>query len=272
MEKQKFFLVILLMAVFILAGFAFSASALAQAQISFDNSLAANSTFFNYSVGLGDNRILFVGTRGNSQFASEVSYGGVPLTKIADNKLSGGWYFSLWYLIAPETGEHRIEILFPGGEGGGGAAVSYFGVKQNSQPDAWVIDGTEIPTNTWTTQLTTRADNVWTILLANASAHYIYAGENTTLRTLFLPTVETFLGDSNGSLSPAGNFAMTARSDYDVNWATIMASFSPSEAPAPSPASIIRNLTTVANLGKILLAAAGILLVFFAIKRVISKA
>ena len=103
-------------------------------------------------------------------------------------------------------------------------------------------------------------------------SHYIYAGENTTLRTLFTPTVETFLGDSNGSVSPAGNFAMTAKSDYDVNWATIMASFSPYEAPSPSPASIIKRLTSAANLGKILLAVIGILLALFAIKRVISKA
>lgn len=193
----------------------------------------------------GSDRILFVNLFGDVQSVdnsgnafTNVTYNGVALTEIGRQYVTGDRWTYLCYLINPSTGANNVVITFSQSVAIKGAAVSYTGAKQTSQPDAFTTNKSDaVAANTdYTTTVTTVADNCWLVMSAKNLPGTIAASTGSTIRQ---STNGNVLIDSNGALSPAGSKSMSIQTTLTSNFATVMASFSPSET------STINNLTVL---------------------------
>ncbi len=88
-------------------------------------------------------RMLIVGAEAefatnNSCQASGVTYGGVPLTEIAQSATGTGSYdcSSLWYMAAPPVGTANVVVTYTGTFDASAGAVSLWNIKQGA-PDAF---------------------------------------------------------------------------------------------------------------------------------------
>ncbi|NTW31101.1 MAG: hypothetical protein HGB12_00430 [Bacteroidetes bacterium] len=157
----------------------------------------------------GSNLILIVGTevRGNGTAVTSLTYNGVAMTQIGSPLVGSTLYYDkiqLFYLIAPATGTHDI-VLTHNGSYVGATAVSYTGVKQSGQPDASTEQGPS-SNGTYTTTLTTIANNCWTILLCHYANSGGTGGTGTTYLNLESMNIRMF--HSNGAITPAGSTSL----------------------------------------------------------------
>ena len=175
----------------------------------------------------GSDLILFVGCFGDNDNdnITGITYNSVPLTLINKVQVPSDRWLYLYYLIAPATGEHSILVSESPAEYFSGFGVSYTGVKQSDQPDNNTTK-TDTAKTSITTALTTVADNCWTILLGKNLATPS-AGTGSTVRQ-----VDSGIGvfDSNGAITPAGEYSMQITYGSNTSWATIMASLAPASA------------------------------------------
>lgn len=164
-----------------------------------------------------------------------ITYNGVAMTQQKKQGVNVNQYLYLYDLVAPATGANNVVITSSSSTDIGGKANSYTGVKQTGQPDA-TASGTA--TGNLTLNLTTTDNNCWSIIIArNLSLGVPGAGTNVTARAsggLFL------LGDSNGSITPAGSFSQTATAASGTTGGCML-SFSP-VASAPSVGSSATTL------------------------------
>jgi hypothetical protein len=186
----------------------------------------------------GSNLILFVSTvdgTGGSSNITGVTYAGVAMTKIGTGvQVSGDRWIELWYLIAPTTGANNVVVSANTSVYMHGISASYTGASQTGQPDASnAATGTGV---TATVNVVTAADNCWTVTTAKSGGgSTISGGTNDTLRQ---SSGQIMQGDSNGPLSPAGTYTMTASISVTKAWAIISASFSPATGGAPRPSTL----------------------------------
>ncbi len=178
----------------------------------------------------GSNRILWVGIRVGSAYTEDwmdsVTYNGVAMTQaekcLADNDTSGQALY-LYYLSNPPSGTHDIEITITEATSITAGSSSYVGAASTGQPDSHNLI-TSSPIATIELDLTTVADNCWTIGMVDNSGSIITSTSPSTVVDLGNGTK---LLDSDGPISPAGSTSLSASVSGDTAWTLIGASFKP---------------------------------------------
>jgi len=84
-------------------------------------------TLSNFNVGTGNNRLLVVGISSNNQYASSVTFGGMPLSQATTSFYNND--AELWYLVNP-SGTGDITVTFAGPTATVVGAYSFSGVNQ----------------------------------------------------------------------------------------------------------------------------------------------
>jgi len=215
-------------------------------QITFDAASAwttgasVSSISFNHTIGTGQNRMLFVLSLTTNNDAS-ATYNGVSMTKALVQVGGDGRYISLFALPNPTSGTHSVVISGTGTEivlQGGGA--SYFGVAQNTTFNATTTNTSGVSTPlSFTTTVTTTANNDWIILGARTNSGGVGAGTNTTFRS---NSVFTALADNNGAVTPPGPYSMSVTGDGTGGFYSVMV------AIQPAPVLDIPNIEQVYNI------------------------
>jgi hypothetical protein len=196
---------------------------------------------FNFTIS-GDDRILFVGIRSNSNSATfGVTYNGVAMTEVDrvsfNSNCNRMWLFML---VNPASGTNNV-VVTPSStvEAFRCATVSYTGARQTDQPDSSNNESQSAST-THDISTTVVTDDSWAIAVFGTGAgQTLSAGTGTTKRT----TESMFfaIGDSNGTLE-AGSRTLEMTSNSDTS-GMIIASFAPGGS-GPS------NLKTINDLAK----------------------
>jgi hypothetical protein len=176
----------------------------------------------------GDNRILFVGVRGDvtNDLITGVTYNGSAMILADKDLCPGDRYAYLYYLKNPVSGPHNVMVNASASILISAVAVSYDGALQTGGLDAInkVVDGNW--DNSLTVSINTTVDNCWVVgmfhSLANATA-----GSNTILRSDGVSS-RPHMCDNNGSNKSAGPVSLS------LNWLPaakrsfgIIASFAP---------------------------------------------
>jgi hypothetical protein len=215
-----------------------------------NNSGTTNSFTFSYACGSGANRLLVVVVLGDTTSAhggtgfddiTGVTYNGVSMT-LAVKKVTapgGSDRFSyIYFLLNPASGANNVVISCTNNHFLFGGAADYTGVAQSGQPDATQVDAGSGSVSTFTSSITTIADNSWAILLeegydTNNDDLPPIAGTGVTRRA-FESTYGAFgLFDSNGAITPPAAYSMTTtRSTASNTINHIKASFAPVGASA----------------------------------------
>jgi hypothetical protein len=131
-------------------------------------------------------------------------------------------------LLNPASGANNISISWSGGNTTmQGIGASYTGVLQSGLPDATATKN-QNSGSTISHTITTVADNCWVAAFVRASADSISANSNITMRTDTASANESAWGDSNGAVTPAGNYTMTVNVNSGSNAELLlMVSFAP---------------------------------------------
>lgn len=188
----------------------------------------------------GTNLLLIVGVNANSttDVITGVTYNAIAMTRANAliNTAQGSTF--IYYLVAPATGAHNIVVSASSATLGSIRATSYTGVGQTGFPDAQkTASQTGSTSSTFSTTITTVANNSWIYAIAASDHGVLSAGTNLTLRDGGTATnLADF--DTNGAITPAGSttlgFASTAGTSH---WAVCMMSFAP-VAAAATPKSL----------------------------------
>lgn len=150
-----------------------------------------------------------------SEAPTSVTFNGRALTIQANNILNS----YLYYLIHPDPVTANIVINFAGGSIFAEAvAVSYSGVDLTGfDGTSSTIDGVSEPT--YTSTVSTVADNCWGIGFATSSGDNVGGGASGSFSTTVIGA--TFLNalacDTNGPIHPARNLTFTTISGSNVN-------------------------------------------------------
>ena len=181
---------------------------------------------FSHTIS-GSNTILFVAcSNENAGAVTGATYNGVSMTEIG----SGNATLHLFYLINPTAGANNVTITRSGTANDfHGWAISYTGVKQSGQPDAFTANSASL-TSTLNTTLTTIADNSWCIMVSRGDNAGVAPGANCTERSTPNAYDAWAIFDTNAPKTPAGSITMTFTAGALSTMTTIMASFSPSGA------------------------------------------
>lgn len=210
----------------------------ASAAIAFDASSTwttgstVTSTAISHTVGAGSNMILFALAFTTNNDAS-ATYNGVSMTKILSQVGPDTRTLALFVLPNPATGTHNIVISVPSSEAiVQGSGISYSGAQQTALVDASAANTTSSNITSFSTTLTTIADNDWVVLGARISGTGFAAGASTTLRG---SSANTAIGDTNGAKTPPGSqtMAVIGSGGGTAGAYTVMAAFAPAVA-APS--------------------------------------
>jgi hypothetical protein len=191
--------------------------------------LAGSSLTWSHTCS-GSDRILWVQCARDATVdnITGVTYNGVAMTLLDKQTNSTDRIEYVFYLIAPDTGTHDVVVsaslavpsIF-------GNSSSYTGAKQSGVPDASTKQS--ISGSPYTTSLTTIADNCWTILFTTTSATTPVASTGSTLRASNGTVGGEKIFDSNGPITPAGNYDMLVTGNGGAI-GFIMASFAPAGA------------------------------------------
>ncbi len=177
--------------------------------------------------------------RGGFDDITGVTYAGVtiPPTQSIKN-ISGASierYTYLYYLLAPTTGSNSVVVSCTNNHFLLIGAACYSGVGQTGQPDATAVSVQTVGSSTFTSSITTVANNSWAVLFSENSGTAVSGGTGTTLRAFGVTYNDWGLFDSNGPLTPAGSYGMTstiAANTADTQQHLIL-SFSPTVAQLP---------------------------------------
>lgn len=186
----------------------------------------------------GSDRLLLVGvfcqeTPTSYDVVTGVTYNGVAMTQLA--KIDCGIAVQgvyLYGLLAPATGANNIvvsastttDVLEL-------KSLSYTGVKQSGLPDASDTSNGALVTSI-SNDITTILDNCWAVMWS-WSERLLNATAGVTAR--LGANSQSWIGDSNGVISPAGSFTGTLSLSSANRVGAIMVSFAP---PASGPANV----------------------------------
>lgn len=191
--------------------------------------VASPYTFSTQHTASGTNRIVILFGISQANNDLTVTYGGQSMTSITafQGIMSSdlvGEYNRIFYLINPPTGAQNIIFTWTGGNTYVGYRVaSYTGAKQTGQPDANATnEGASV--SSLTSNLTTVADNCWTVLCSRSRAASSSAGSGTTLRS----TAQSYsFADSNGAITPAGSTSLALNYASATNMTQVIVSIAP---------------------------------------------
>lgn len=202
--------------------------------IAFDTSNSGNGATADWSYShtcTGTNLLLFAFVSANTSNTPTVTYGGVSMTQIGTTAYNvGGYYGSIFYLIAPLTGSNTVATNATGNTDSTTRTSSYTGMRQYSQPDASIQINPGANT-TITTTVSVVASNCWLV------GGY---GQTSGTTTPTAPAVvrqgsNVFLGDSNSDVG-LGNQSMT------FSWVSSTVNYGYMASFAPSIPTIPKNL------------------------------
>jgi hypothetical protein len=207
-----------------------------------------SSLSFNITVS-GSDRLILIGVWCNnsaSDTTQTVTVNGKGATRLVYSGTAGIGWDSVWGLIAPDTGTHPVVITMSGVPTWGiiGCAASYTGVNQTGLPDATQVQTSTAATVTGT--ITTVADNSWVFAMAGGGVYALAASTGFNLLNAPEATTYRMSGDSNGAVTPAGNYSMSVTTT--AGWTTHMdmVSFAP-VPPAPLTISVSDSTTTTST-------------------------
>ena len=224
------------------------------AAIGFDNStnisLDGSGDYAASYTTSGSNRLLLLCTRhndGSSGFNGTISYGGNSLTKLGTkgfNSLgSAANWIDFYYLLNPAVGVNTLSISGTSADAGGTFTIaSYDGAKQSGFADASTTSGTD-GASSWITTLTTVADSAWTAI-CGGSQRDMSGGSGTTGRQF---SGQSFVGDSNSAITPAGSYNMTINNSQSTVGGSLMASFAPAPGSVSTDGMYVYQGTGYAN-------------------------
>lgn len=172
----------------------------------------------------GSNRLLLVGVGASTDVVTGVTYAGSTMSKLVDMQQGDQGHSYIYGLIAPNTGANDIVVSWTGLTYARIGGVSYTGVQQSGLPDATVTRDITTGTTQITGTVTTVADPTWAMAVTRDGGAAMSAGANQTLR-VNLSAQGVFIGDTNGSISPAQAFAMTTNQTGTSTMSIILASF-----------------------------------------------
>lgn len=174
--------------------------------------LPGNSITFSHTCS-GSNRILLVfisqNSGGSSDIITGVTYNGVSMTRIDRSNTGVGITVYAYYLVNPTAGANNVVVSASSGSDYLRAiAVSYTGALQTGQPEGSAKNNNG-STTSLTTTYTTTTDKSWCVsFVANDGALAMTNSTNVTTVRNNVSTI-TYLGDSDGDISPAGAYNMT---------------------------------------------------------------
>lgn len=199
----------------------------AHAAIAFDNSVdgggGSGNLTFGISCSSSANRILFVTDVQFTGSVSAITYNGVAMTKLTSITNAGlGQTINLWYLVAPASGANTISVTASGTHNY--SADSYIGVSQTGAIDNF-SSNTLTSGTTYTTSITTIANNAWTVATIMATNN-LTVGTGTTFRTRANGNNNLEFFDSNGPKTPAGSTSLVVTSTTGT-FSSIIVSLAP---------------------------------------------
>lgn len=155
--------------------------------IAFDSKTAVStsataSLSFSHTCS-GTDRILFVLTCANGAAftTTGVTYNGAAMTVATSLRVGAGPIQYIWYLINPDSGSNTVSITNSGSVTAG-SAISFNGVSQTGFPVATGSDGSASGSTSYTTNITTVADNSFILSASRTNAGLAFtAGANTTV-------------------------------------------------------------------------------------------
>lgn len=181
----------------------------------------ATNFAFNYDVGAGADRYLFVMTwMAGSSAGLAGTYDGNGMTELA---FRANWFFgagriSLWGLQAPTSGSNLIDFNWTTGQNVRFCAAHYTGVRQVIGPHTSTAAGGSSTGSTL--GLTPSVSDAWMFLYAGTTnSRTISAGTGSTLRN----TSNGQLGfmDSNGPITNGVQNDMTFSIDSSAAWGAV---------------------------------------------------
>ncbi len=204
----------------------------------------ATSITLAHTIGAGSNMMLVVGiceTSGSSDTVlSSVTYNGVAMTRFPNGFAAKNARVWMYYLANPASGTHNIVATFNASLVPSVGGISYSGVS--AIPDGGANNTSGPGASSVTVNLTTTADNCWTVGLAHADgASPSYTSGVTARGTL--SNDNNKLADSNAAKTPAGVYSMVF-SATNSSFEAILVSLAPfTVADTPSVYPQIFNLT-----------------------------
>jgi hypothetical protein len=212
-----------------------------------DSSVAVDATSYahaktaslswSHTVGAGNNRLLVVRTahRDGNKTVSGVTYGGLALTKLADQNAPGNQNkATLWYMLNPPVGGASVVVTLSGTVEASAAATSFTGVSQSTPLGGFTSSSGQSPTP----QLALSGmdgDVVLDVVSANGDAKSMAAGPPQTVQW------NKGTGTDGGAILGGGS---TARGASAVSlswtlgdskpWSMIAALVKPASGPVPA--------------------------------------
>ena len=174
----------------------------------------------------GSDRMLFVWISSwTGDLVTGVTYAGVSMVQIGKIKQGNATgYTYLYCLFAPATGANNIVCTASSTTAWNTMATSYTWVNQSNTMDASATSSIASAALNFSTNLTTIANNCWSICYTINDTN-VFASNSDTRRGT---NVGWNIFDSNGVITPAGSKTMTQTVSGSGNWSVVMASFSPS--------------------------------------------
>ena len=203
--------------------------------IAYDSSVDGGSTTgssmtFAFNNVAGD--YLFVGVVGDTALddVTGVTYNGVSLTQVGSSIIAASRYSYLFSLASPATGSHNVVISAGSSHFLIGAAASWSGTNLGAL-DAHNSGVSSGAVSTYTTSITTVADNCWAVFISfgfNNDLSPPAAGTGLTRRAYDVGLGAWGFFDSGGVITPAGSFSgTTTRGFASYTEGHIMASIAP---------------------------------------------
>ena len=187
-------------------------------------STTATSNTYSHTCS-GSDRILFVWINASGgDLITGTTYNGVSMTLI--NKIKNWWATSwnyLYALQAPATGANNVVISASVSTGIFATSTSYTWVTQSVTMDATATSSISAATLSFSTNLTTIADNCWTLCFT-VNDQNVFSTQSDTIRGT---NNGANIFDSNAPKTPAWSKTMTQTVAGVGNGAVIMVSFSP---------------------------------------------
>lgn len=174
---------------------------------------------WSHTIGTNSNRLLVVFIYGAStDLLTGVTYGGTALTQTAKFHGASAWMYA-YSMLNPPSGTASI-VASSGGQMGG-AAVSYYGAAQTSNPEAFSA-ATTVSTVTPTGTVTTLTNNDWLVGYFQ-TANYTASGgdvDRATMLTAFGGLGGVF--DTSTVVNPAGSHTIAAQNTGGAGTADVI--------------------------------------------------
>lgn len=191
----------------------------------------------------GSNLLLLVGfiTNNTTDIITGVTYNSVSMTQLNTQTSTTNSYISYVYgLLNPDTGANNVNITASSASLLWTTSASYTGVKQSGLPDATSSGNSPTNTGTWSSSVTTVADNCWHYTHVRGGSPLAASGGTVERRD----QSQSACYDSNGAITPAGSDSNTGTTSNPNNdGAMISVSF------APATGAAIATPTSMALMG-----------------------